>query len=292
LAQSLSKDSGSPRGGESEECLARHHKNPKPDSLALTLPTRFIDVEDFFPRKSLLDFLTAGFNCLGDFLVKIAYRTNRDVDTKQCLSDFLTASSGHPVQGGKIGQSGGKSGAETGSGMGWNFCPCSSPTRAFHTPQFVFRDHWFDFGNISNLATKVVPKNPAGPRFNGSVAGFTRLREYLFNMIDFFDGNQLSFCSLVSRLSPRIAFPGFLRPLGLGFLSRAIRRRRLGRIGRISCEKNYLPFKFSNSGLENFHRLTQLNDEINRCFRISIHKVSGFFPCHGGSSILNLTFCQ
>jgi hypothetical protein len=220
---------------------------------------------------------------LGDFLVKIAYRTNRDVDTKQCLSDFLTASSGHPVQCGKIGQSSGKSGTKTGSCLRWNFCPRSSPTRAFHTPQFVFSDHWFDFWNISNLATKVVPKNPTGPRFNWFVAGFTRLREYLFDMIDFFDGNQLSFCSLVSRLSPRIAFPGFLGPLGLWLLSMAIRRRRLGRIGRISCEKSYLPFKFSNSGLENFHSLTQLKDEFNRSFRISIHKGSGFFPCHGGS---------
>jgi hypothetical protein len=282
LAQSLSKDFGSPRGDEGEECHARRHKNPQPDSLALTLPTRFIDVEDFFPRKSLLDFLTAGFNGLGDFLVKIAYRTNRDVDTKQCLSNFLTTPSGHPVQGGQIRQHGGKSGAETGSGLSWNVCPCSSATRAFHTPKPVFCDHWFYFWNIRNLVTKVVPKNSAGPRFNGSVAGFTRLGDHLFNMINFFYGRQLSFCSLVSWLSPRIAFPGFLRPLGLGLLSRTIRRRRLGRIGRISCEKSYLPFKFSNSGLENFHSLTQLKDEFNRCFRISIHKGSGFFPCHGG----------
>jgi hypothetical protein len=283
LAQSLSKDSGSPRGGEGEECHARSHKNPQPDSLALTLPTRFINVEGFFLGKRLLDLLTAGFNGLGDFLVKIAYRTNRDIDTKQCLSDFLTAPSGYPVHGGKISQHRGKSRAKTGSGMGWNVCPRSSPTRAFHTPQPVFCDHWFDFWNISNLATKVVPKDPTGPRFNCSVAGFTQLGEYLFNMIDFFDGGQLPFCSLVSWLSSRIAFPGFLRPLGLGLLSRTIRRRRLGRIGRISCEKSYLPFKFSNSGLENFHSLTQLKDEINRCFRISIHKAYSFLPCHRGS---------
>jgi hypothetical protein len=36
-------------------------------------------------------------------------------------------------------------------------------------------------------------------------------------MIDFFDGGQLPFCSLVSWLSSRIAFPGFLRPLAWGF---------------------------------------------------------------------------
>jgi hypothetical protein len=240
----------------------------------------------------LLDFLTTGFKGLGDFLVKIAYRTKRNVDTKQCLSDFLTAPSGYPVQGSEISQHCGKSGAKTGSGMGWNVCPSSSPTRAFHTPQLVFRYQGFDYWNISNLTAKVVPQNPAGPRFNGSVAGFTRLRDYLFNMIDFFDGHQLSFCSLVSWLSPRIAFPGFLRPLGSGFLHRAIRRRRLGGIGRISCEKSYLPFKFSNSGFENFYSLTELNDEINRYFRISIHKVSGFFPCHRGSPNLILTTCQ
>ena len=103
MTQSLPKDFGSPRGGEGEECHARRHKNPQPDSLALTLPTCFVDVEDFFPRKSLLDFVTAGFKGLGDFLVKIAYRTNRDVDTKQCLSDFLTTPSGYPVQGSNTG---------------------------------------------------------------------------------------------------------------------------------------------------------------------------------------------
>ncbi|MEI6135764.1 MAG: hypothetical protein WCP72_12390, partial [Desulfomonile sp.] len=88
------------------------------DSLAQTLPTRFINVEDLFPGKGLLDFLTAGFKGLGDFLVKIAYRTKRNVDTKQCLSDFLTAPSGYPVQGGEISQHGGKSGAKIGSCMG------------------------------------------------------------------------------------------------------------------------------------------------------------------------------
>jgi len=80
LAQSLSKDSGSPRGGKGEECHARSHKNPQPDSLAFTLPTRFINVEGFFLGKRLLDFLTARFNGLGDFLVKIAYRASLKID--------------------------------------------------------------------------------------------------------------------------------------------------------------------------------------------------------------------
>jgi len=212
--------------------------------------------------------------------VKIAYRTKGHVDAEKGLGNILTAPSCHPVQSGEIRQRCGKSGTKTGSGMGGNVCPGGSPTTAFHTPQRVFRDHRLDLWDINDLATKVVPKDPAGLRVKRSVTGFARLRKHLFNMIHFFDGNQLSSRAFVTRLSSRITFSGLLGALGSRFGPGTIRRRRLGGIGRISREKSDLTFKFRNTGLENFYSRTQLNDEINRSFGISIHKVLGFFPCH------------
>jgi len=217
--------------------------------------------------------------------VKIAYRTNRDIDTKQCLSDLLTAPSGYPVQGGEISQHSGESGPKTGPGLGRDVCPSSSSTRALHAPQLVLRDQGFDFWNISNLATKIVTENATGPRFNGSVAGFTQLREYLFDMINLFHGNQLSSCPLVSWLSPRIAFPGFLRPMGFGFLHRAIRRRRLGGIGRIFGQQSDLPFKLIDPG-------TQTEKCLDDHLWITVGNSDGFFPCHRGSPNLIFISCQ
>ena len=98
--------------------------------------------------------------------MKIAYRTKRDVDAKQSLSDFLTAPPGYLVQSGK-------SGAKTRSCIGGNVCPGSSPTRALHSPKLVFRDLGFDHRDVRNLATKIVPKNPAALRRKRSMAGFT-----------------------------------------------------------------------------------------------------------------------
>jgi len=176
--------------------------------------------------------------------------------------------------------------------MGGNVCPGGSPTRAFHTPQRVFCDHWLDLWDINDLATKVVPKDPAGLRVKRSVTGLARLRKHLFNMIHFFDGNQLSPCAFVTRLSSRITFPGFPGALGSRFGSGTIRRRRLGGIGRISGKKSNLTFQFSHSAFENLHGLIQLNDEINRSIGILIHKLFGFFSCHEGIPNLILIPCQ
>lgn len=224
--------------------------------------------------------------------MKIAYRSKRDVDTEKGLGNILTASSCHPVQCGKIRQHSGKSGTKTGSGMGGNVGPGGSPTRAFHTPQRVFCDQRFDLWNINDLATKVIPKDPAGLPVKRSVTGFARLRKYLFNMIHFFDGNQLSSRAFVTRLSSRIAFSGFLRPLRSWFRSGTIRRRRLGGIGRISGEKTDLTFQFRNTAFENLHGLIRLNDEINRSIGIFIHKLFGFFPCHERRPKLISMSCQ
>jgi hypothetical protein len=224
--------------------------------------------------------------------VKIAYRSKGDVDTEKGLGNILTAPSCHPVQGGKIRQHSGKSGTKTGSGMGGNVCPGGSPTRAFHTPQRVFRDQRLDLWNINDLATKVVPKDPAGLRVKRPMTGFARLRKYLFNMIHFFDGNQLSSRAFVTRLSTSLAFPRLLRAVGSRFGSGTIRRRRLGGIGRISGQKSDLTFQFSHSAFENLYGLIRLNDEINRSIGIFIHKLFGFFSCHERRPNLILIPCQ
>ena len=224
--------------------------------------------------------------------MKIAYRTNRDVDAKQSLSDFLTAPPGYLVQSGKIRQHCGKSGTKTSSCMGWNVCPGSSPTRALHTSKPVFRDLGFDYGNVGHLAAKVIAQNLAGLTLKRLMAGFTCLWKYLFNMIHFFDGNQLSSRAFVTGLPSRIAFSGFLRPLRSWLRFGTIRRRGLGGIGRVSREKSDLTFQFCHTAFENLHGLIRLNDEINRSIGIFIHKLFGFFPCHERRPKLFPISCQ
>jgi hypothetical protein len=176
--------------------------------------------------------------------------------------------------------------------MGRYFCPGGSLTRAFHTPQRVFRDHRFDLWNINDLVTKVIPEDPTGFRVKRSATGFACLRKYLFNMIHFFDGNQLSSCAFVTQLSTGFAFSRHLGPLGSWFGSGTIRRRRLGGIGRISGEKSDFTFQFCNAAFENLHGLIRLNDEINRSIGVFIHKLLGFCPCHETRPNLILISCQ
>ena len=96
-------------------------------------------------------------------------------------------------------------------------------------------------------------------------------------------GANCLFVPLCPGCPPGLRFLDFLGRWAWGFFTGPSEAGGLEEIGRISCEKRYLPFKFSNSGLENFNSFTQLKDEFNRCFRISIRKGSGFFPCHAGS---------
>ena len=211
----------SPGGRQREERHGRGHENPKPDSLAHALPARLVHVEDVLFGQSLFDFLTAWFKGLGDFLMKFAHGAKGDVHSEKGPSKLLTPSSGHPMHGGEVGQKSSEPGTEAGSGLRRDIGPGDSAAGTFHTPQLVFADIRFDLGNLYHLATKVIAEHTAAvhagvKRF---VTNLTRLGKDLLDQINLLRWNQIPVCPFVTRLSSRLAMPGFLAPSHFGLLA-------------------------------------------------------------------------
>lgn len=275
----------SPGGCQSEERHGRGHENPKPDSLAHALPTRLIDVEDVLLGQSLFDFLTAWFKRFGYFLMKLAYRAKRDVHSEKGPSKLLTPSSGYPMHGGKIGQKSGKPGTEAGSGLRRDIRPGDIAAVALDTTQPVFADIRFDVGNFYHLTPKVGAEHAAAVhvRVKRFVTLLTRLGKDLFDQENLLRWNQIPVCPFVTWLSSRLAMPGFLALSHFWFACRAIRRRRLGGIGRILGEKGYFPFQFSHLRCEKIHRAAQLQQDFYDDFSVAVRNGYGFVPSHGES---------
>ena len=200
------------------------HENPKPDSLAHALPARLVHVEDVLFGQSLFDLFTARFKGMRDFLVKFAHGAEGDVNPENGPSKLLTPSSGHPMHGGEVGQQSSKPGTEAGSSLRRNIGPCDSAAGTFHTTQLVFSDVGLDLGNLYHLATKVIAKHLATLQagIKRFVTNLTGLRKDLLDQINLFSGNQISIRTLVTRLPPRLAMPGFLAPSHFRFACRAI----------------------------------------------------------------------
>ncbi len=97
-------------------------------------------LRDVLFGQSLFDFLTAWFKCLGDFLMKFAYRAEGDINPEQGLGKLLTPSSGHPMYGGEVGQKSSEPGTESGSSLRRDIGPGDSAAGTFHTAQSVFTD--------------------------------------------------------------------------------------------------------------------------------------------------------
>jgi len=202
----------SPGGYQREECHGRGHENPKPDPLAHTFPARLVHIEDVLFGQSLFDFFTAWFKGLRDFLMKFAHGAEGDVNPKNGPSKLLTAPSGHPMHSGKVGQKSSKPGTEAGSSLRRDIRPCDGTAGTFQTTQLVFGDVRFDLGNLYHLATKVIAQHTAAihARVKRFVTNLTRLGKNLLDQINLLNGNQIPVRPLVTRLTSRLAMPGFL----------------------------------------------------------------------------------
>jgi hypothetical protein len=280
-------------GCQGEESHGRGHENPKPDPVSPALPARLVHVEDFLFVQSMFDFLTTWLKGLGDFLVKFAHRAKGDINSEQGLGKLLTSSSSHPVHGGEIGQQGSKPGTESGSSLGRNIRSGDCPADTFHTAQLVFGDVCFDLGNLYHLATKVIAEQSAvSIGMKGFVTTLTRFGKYLLDQVNLLSRNQVPVYPLVTRLSSRLAMPGFLPLFHFWFACRAVRRRWFRRIGRILREKGYFPLQFSHLLCEMVHRIAQLQQDLDDSVPISICDDYGFFLCHEESQYQDLPAWQ
>jgi hypothetical protein len=235
-------------GCQREERHGRGHENPQPDSFSHALPARLVHIEDALRGEGLFDFLTAWFKGLGDFLMKLAHRSEGDVDPEKGPSKLLTPSSGHSMHGGEICHKSGKPGTEAGSGLMRDIRPGHSAAATFYAMQPVFADIRFDVGNFYYLATKVVTEHAAAVQAEVKrlVTNITRLRKDPLDRINLLRWNQIPVCPFVTRLSSWLAMPGLLAFSHSWFACRTVRRRWFGGIGGILGEKGYFALQFSH----------------------------------------------
>ncbi len=274
-------------GCQREEHHGRGRENPKPDSLAHTLPARLVHVEEVLFGQSLSDFLTAWCKRFGDFLMKFAHRAKGDIDPEQGCGKLLTPSSIHPMHGGEIGQKGGKPGTETGSSLRRQIRPGDSTAGTFHTAQLVFGDVRLDLGNVRHLAPEVIAEQ--------SAAIHTRGEEVCDTSHTTQEGPLGS--NQPPREEPDLCLPpGDLVVLQVcdAWIScvfsssvclSAIRRPRFGGIGRILGEQGNLTLQLLDSR-------AQLQQDLHDHFPVAVRNGCGFFPSHGESQYQDLPAWQ
>jgi hypothetical protein len=225
ITQDFSEDLRPPRCGYMEEGNRRSYEYPKPAALSLSFPSGLIDVENRLFRQSLPRLCMGTSQGFGDLLMKLAHRSETDVDPEDRLGDFLTTPPSDSVQPREMGQKRRKPGAETGPSHVRDFAPILCPTGASDAMKLVFGDLRFGLWNIHDLMAPILAGRLIGTRFLGQdfTTIIARFRKHRDHAVDFFDRYQIPVGSLVTRLAASLTLLGFHRTPCFGLGRRSIR---------------------------------------------------------------------